>query len=116
MHANTWMKQLSQANEESHSRIQNSLNELWNPALGIFEEGAYEKTLAESGIFLGEKVLQERWLSVVLPLISSYGLSIPLSSDWNPIYGGRFGKHSDYLQPLLNEMSEVFSTDPTAEW
>jgi len=33
-----------------------------------------------------------------------------------PIYGGRIGKHTEHLQPLLDEMSEVFRIDPTAEW
>ena len=34
----------------------------------------------------------------------------------DPIVGGRIGKHSEHLQPLLDEMSEVFRIDPSAEW
>jgi ring-1,2-phenylacetyl-CoA epoxidase subunit PaaC len=30
--------------------------------------------------------------------------------------GARTGKHSEHLQPLLDEMSEVFRMDPGAEW
>jgi ring-1,2-phenylacetyl-CoA epoxidase subunit PaaC len=30
--------------------------------------------------------------------------------------GGRQGKHTEYLQPLLNEMTEVVLLDPAAEW
>ncbi|MFT6217038.1 MAG: ring-1,2-phenylacetyl-CoA epoxidase subunit PaaC, partial [Roseivirga sp.] len=30
--------------------------------------------------------------------------------------GGRYGHHTDHLQPMLNEMSEVFNEDPTADW
>jgi ring-1,2-phenylacetyl-CoA epoxidase subunit PaaC len=116
MHANTWMMQLSKANEESHARIQNSLYELWNLALGMFEEGPNENILQESGIFMGEKALQEKWLAVVLPLIEKYGLIVPAVTEWKPVYGGRFGRHTEYLQPLLNEMCEVYSTDPTADW
>jgi ring-1,2-phenylacetyl-CoA epoxidase subunit PaaC len=116
MHANTWMMQLSAANEESHTRIQNSLNELWNQALGMFEEGPYEGILKESGIFLGEKVLKERWLSVVLPLLEKYGLTVSAVNYWKPVNGGRAGQHTEHLQPLLDEMCEVFSTDPSAEW
>jgi ring-1,2-phenylacetyl-CoA epoxidase subunit PaaC len=31
-------------------------------------------------------------------------------------YGGRYGYHTEYLQPLLDEMTEVYRLDPTAEW
>ena len=30
--------------------------------------------------------------------------------------GGRHGQHTEHLQPLLDEMAEVFRLDPTAEW
>jgi ring-1,2-phenylacetyl-CoA epoxidase subunit PaaC len=33
-----------------------------------------------------------------------------------PVYGGRTGEHTEYLQPLLDEMAEVFRLDPTADW
>jgi len=49
-------------------------------------------------------------------VIDQTQLTIP---DWNliePVYGGRAGKHSEHLQPLLDEMSEVFRIDPMAEW
>src|SRR5258706_12895404 len=37
MHANLWIKQLSSANEEGRRRMQKSLDESFNMALGIFE-------------------------------------------------------------------------------
>jgi len=33
-----------------------------------------------------------------------------------PVYGGRKGEHTADLQPLLDEMTEVFRIDPAAEW
>ena len=60
MHANTWVQQLSKGNEESTARMQSALNECWNLALGIFEPGDFETTLAESGIFAGEEALKDR--------------------------------------------------------
>jgi ring-1,2-phenylacetyl-CoA epoxidase subunit PaaC len=32
------------------------------------------------------------------------------------VYGGRYGKHTAYLKPLLNEMGEVFRLNPEATW
>lgn len=116
MHANTWLQQLSHGNEESKARMQSALNDCWNLSLGIFEPGNYEETLIESGIFVGEEALKNKWLENVLPLLSKAGLVVPNEADWSPVFGGRKGFHTDYLQPLLSEMTEVYAIDPSADW
>lgn len=116
MHANTWVKQLGSATEESISRLQNSVKIALPYALGIFEETPHEKEIISSGIFGGEQELKKRWVIKVEEVIAKTQLQLP---DWKivtPVYGGRIGKHTEHLQPLLDEMSEVFRIDPTAEW
>lgn len=116
LHANTWVKQLSNATEESISRLQNSLTYALPYALGMFEESPYEQALIASGIFGGEQILKQRWMEKVEALIRQTNLTLPDWKTLQPVYGGRAGKHSEHLQPLLDEMSEVFKIDPTAEW
>lgn len=116
LHANTWVKQLGSATEESISRLQHALEQALPYALGIFEPSPYKHELITQGIFEGENALQEKWMKQVELVLSQTQLSQP---DWkllDPVYGGRMGKHSEHLQPLLDEMSEVFRIDPTAEW
>jgi ring-1,2-phenylacetyl-CoA epoxidase subunit PaaC len=116
LHANTWIKQLGSATEESISRLQKSLETAMPYALGIFEESPFEKELIEQGIFGGEAELKLRWTQKVEAVIQQTQLHLP---DWKlmqPVIGGRQGKHTEHLQPLLDEMSEVFKIDPTAEW
>lgn len=116
LHANTWIKQLGSATPESISRLQKSLELALPYALGIFEPSPHETELIENQIFVGEAALQEKWTSRIETVISQTQLQVP---DWKsiiPVYGGRIGKHSEHLQPLLDEMSEVFRIDPTAEW
>lgn len=115
-HANTWVVKLGSANEESHAKMQADLNLAWNYALGMFEPSSHEEILIAEGVFEGEKSLQEKWLANITPLLLKAGLSIPESSTWNPVFGGRLGKHTEHLGPLVEEMSEVFRYDPTAEW
>lgn len=115
-HANTWVVKLGSANEESHAKMQAALNLAWNYALGMFEPSTHEDILIAEGVFEGEKSLQEKWLANITPLLIKAGLSIPESSNWNPVFGGRLGKHTEHLGPLVEEMSEVFRYDPTAEW
>lgn len=116
LHANTWMKQLGSATTESISRLQKSLEHAMPYALGIFEYSPFEEDLIKNGIFEGEQKLKEKWVTKVETIISQTSLHLP---DWKlaqPFSGGRQGKHSEHLQPLLDEMSEVFKIDPTAEW
>ncbi len=116
LHANTWIKQLGSATEESISRLQRSLEFAMPYALGIFEKSIHEQELINAGIFAGEDALKTKWISKVEEIIGQTNLHLP---DWKlltPVTGGRIGKHSDHLQPLLDEMSEVFRIDPSAEW
>lgn len=116
LHANTWMKKLGSATEESISRLQNSLNTAMPFALGMFEESPHEKELINSKIFEGEQALKDRWMKKMEEVIAQTSLTLPDLKTVQPVMGGRSGKHSEHLQPLLDEMSEVFKIDPTAEW
>ena len=116
LHANTWIKQLGSATPESVGKLQHSLKEELPHALGMFEESPFEEALAADGIFTGEKKLMSAWKAKVEEILGATQLEVP---DWKiitPISGGRTGKHSEHLQPMLDEMSEVFRMDPTAEW
>lgn len=116
MHANTWIKQLGSATEESISRLQHSLDEAFPYALGIFETSPYEQELTEEGIFEGEEALKKRWLEDIKNVLQKTSLELPSLDSVEPVYGGRKGEHTDHLQPLVEEMSEVFRIDPGAEW
>lgn len=116
LHANTWIKQLGTATPESISRLQASLDYALPYALGMFEASPFEQQLASEGVFEGETVLQQRWQSKVAEILKQTQLNLPGWQNVEPVSGGRRGKHSQHLQPLLDEMSEVFKIDPTAEW
>src|SRR3990172_4835628 len=115
MHSDTWIRQLSQATEESKIRMQRALDDTFNLALGIFEESPEFTTLVEMKVFDGENALRDKWLDVIIPKIESAGLTLPQKNSWKPAYGGRSGKHTEHLLPLINEMSEVFKIDPKAQ-
>jgi ring-1,2-phenylacetyl-CoA epoxidase subunit PaaC len=116
LHANTWIKKLGSATPESIQRLQQSLDYAMPYALGIFEESPYENEIITSGFFEGEITLKEKWLAKIQAVLSQTQLIMPDVKLLTPVLGGRIGKHSEHLQPLLDEMSEVFRTDPGAEW
>ncbi len=115
-HANTWIKQLMNGSEESKARIQPSFNELFATAYSIFEPGPFEDTLAREGVFAGETVLQSKWEETVSSICSANGIILAQVNDKSLAYGGRKGYHTEYLSPLLNEMTEVLRSEPGAIW
>jgi ring-1,2-phenylacetyl-CoA epoxidase subunit PaaC len=115
-HANTWIVKLGSANEESKARMQTALNDSWNFALGLFEEGDFENDLKNEGVFAGEVALRQLWLETITPTLTKATLNIPHENTWEPKLGGRKGIHTEHLEPLVEEMSEVFRVDPSAEW
>ena len=116
MHANTWVYQLATGTRESKERMQSVLDKYWNLALGMFEPGPAEDVLINEGIFIGEEALKQQWLDAILPLFEKAGLTVPDKASWDPNKGGRYGEHTTHLQPLLDEMTEVYSIDPSADW
>ena len=116
LHADLWVTKLGHGTEESHARMQSALNEAMPYALGLFETTPTEEQLIADGVFAGEKALQAKWLEVITPILEKAGLVIPDVSTLTPVYGGRNGYHSEHLQPLITEMSEVCRLDPTATW
>ncbi|OEJ99464.1 1,2-phenylacetyl-CoA epoxidase subunit PaaC [Roseivirga misakiensis] len=116
MHAKVWIKQLGSATEESITRLQQSLDLAMPYALGIFEPSTFENELISEGIFAGESALKEQWIPAVTSVLAETDLIMPDLQLLTPQMGGRTGTHTEHLQPLLDEMSEVFKVDPTADW
>lgn len=116
MHARTFIKQLGSATEESVSRLQESLDYAMPYALGIFEKSKYEDEIISSGLFAGEEALKSEWIKAISDVIAQSSLNMPDLSGMEAKTGGRYGTHTEHLQPLLDEMSEVFRQDPMADW
>jgi len=116
LHAETWIRQLGPATEESNTRLQNALNEAYPLAFSIFEPTEHNEALAKEGIQATEEELQEIWEENVKNVIIPSGLLIPTVEDKTLHYGGRGGKHTEHLGNMLKEMTEVFVIDPQAAW
>lgn len=117
LHAQEWIKQLSNATDESHARMQQELDHCFPLAAGIFEPAKdFEQQVIDEKIYPGEKKLYECWLDKIYPVLTLSSLNLPDTDKMQPAFGGREGYHTEYLQPLLDEMHEVYKLDPNASW
>lgn len=116
MHAEEWIKQLGNGNEESNRRIQIMFDTVYPLAHGIFEPLENENILIENKIYEGENELEQRWRVRIGKIVKDANIILNETEPKDKHYGGRRGMHTEYLKPLLLEMTEVFSIDPNAEW
>ena len=116
LHAMTWVRQLGNATEESNRRLQEALNVAYPMAFGLFEPSDMDEVIAAEGLQAREAELEAQWVEEMEKLITESGLKVPEVKDKTVHYGGRRGKHTPHLQPLLNEMTEVFAIDTEANW
>jgi len=59
--------------------------------------------------------LRKEWLKIIKPVLDAAEIKLP-KEKVEPVYGGRKGFHTEYLPPLLDEMTEVYRLEPDAEW
>ena len=116
LHARTFMEQLGRSTEEANRRLQEALNQAYPVAFSMFEPTAHTEALAMDGVQITEDQLLKQWCGIVEPFLQDCNLHIPAAVKFADHFGGRSGHHTEHLQPLLTEMSEVFAIDPEATW
>ena len=104
-----WVIRLGQGTEESHNKMQESLNELWMFTKEMITPAAYEQE------FIGDyRRLAEEWNQTALNVIERAGLRIPEDSIMKS--GGKQGDHTPALSTLLKEMQHLHRANPGVEW
>ncbi|MEZ4824880.1 MAG: 1,2-phenylacetyl-CoA epoxidase subunit PaaC [Bacteroidia bacterium] len=116
MHARVFLEQLGKASQESNQKLQTALNEVYPIAFGIFEPTVFSEVLAAERVQPLEDTLMKEWRMEVESFLRNCGLIVPPAGEVVEHFGGRTGHHTQWLSPLLAEMTEVFAIDPHAKW
>jgi len=113
-HSAEWVIRLGDGTEESHARAAAALEELWMFTGEFFEMTDGERALAASGIAVDRGAIRFPWLSTIGRVLAEATLERP-SDGWMQA-GGRSGRHSEHLGPLLAEMQVLHRAHPGATW
>jgi ring-1,2-phenylacetyl-CoA epoxidase subunit PaaC len=105
-HASQWLVRLGDGTEESHERVQQSLDELWRFTGEFFEADSFISTKIED--------LESEWKRQVAAILDEATLSMPEAQFMAT--GGREGKHSESFGFLVAEMQHMQRTYPGATW
>ncbi|MEZ0092932.1 1,2-phenylacetyl-CoA epoxidase subunit PaaC [Streptacidiphilus sp. EB129] len=110
-HAAQWTVRLGDGTEESRQRMLRALDELW-PYLGeLFAEEPEVRDEVECAL---RQVLAAAELPV--PTVTPSASTVAASTVAVELGGGRRGRHSEHLAPLLEELQSVARSDPEATW
>ncbi len=113
-YSSEWIIRLGDGTEESHRRIQESIDELWMYTGEMFEMDEVDETLIGVGIATDLSALKPLWEEKVSEVLKEATLNQP-ESGWMQS-GGRKGIHSEHLGFLLSELQYLQRTVPNAKW
>lgn len=113
-HSSEWVIRLGDGTEESHERIQDSLNELWRYTGELFYADEVDAELTSQGIIPDLTGIKQEWEHYVNAILDEATLTVP-DNNWQ-FDGGRVGKHSEHLGHLLSVMQYMQRAYPNMEW
>ncbi|MBI6162948.1 phenylacetate-CoA oxygenase subunit PaaC [Serratia liquefaciens] len=109
-----WMIRLGDGSPVSHQKMQQSLDDLWRFTAELFHADELELQLAEQGIAADPRQLEAPWLALVEETLQQATLTLPAEQAFR--HGGKQGRHSEHLGPLLAEMQFLQRAYPNANW
>jgi ring-1,2-phenylacetyl-CoA epoxidase subunit PaaC len=113
-HSTEWMLRLGDGTDESHTRAQTALDDLWRFTGELFETDDIEKALVAEGVATDSAKLMAPWRGMVDDVIKRATLTTPAGAFQQT--GGRRGRHTEHLGYLLAEMQVVPRAHPGAKW
>lgn len=113
-HTSEWMLRLGDGTQESHEKIQSSLNELWTYTGELFEQDEVDQAMVQAGIAADVNKLRQQWDKKIDSVLKEATLERP-EDAWAQT-GGRQGLHTEHMGYLLAEMQAVQRAYPGQQW
>jgi ring-1,2-phenylacetyl-CoA epoxidase subunit PaaC len=113
-HAGEWVIRLGDGTEESHGRAAAALDDLWMYTGEMFEMDVGAAALVRTGIAVDPAAVRPAWDATVDRVLAE--ATLPRPADRWMQSGGRRGRHSEHLGPLLAEMQVLHRAHPGVVW
>ena len=110
-----WLIRLGDGTEESHKRVQNSIDSLWAYTGELFTMTDAENLLLEDGISVDVASLKDDWDQIVSQVFEQATLTIP-ASQWAHLGGKSNGQHTEHFGYILTDMQYMQHRYPGCEW
>ncbi len=104
-----WVIRLGDGTEESKSRMEKAIDEIWMFTGELFEASEYEKELIDLNS------IKDKWNEKIAAVFNEATLNVPENKTWHQT-GGKKGVHTEHLGYILAEMQVLPRTYPDATW
>jgi ring-1,2-phenylacetyl-CoA epoxidase subunit PaaC len=109
-----WIKRLGDGTTESHTKIQNTINDLWVFTNEFFQLTIADKAMVSEGIGVDVTKFKDQYYSQVSEVLSEATIQIPDVKYFQK--GGKDGVHSEHMGYILAEMQYMQRAYPNMEW
>ena len=113
-HSSQWLVRLGDGTEESHDRVQQSLDNLWKYTGEMFAPDELDDDIR--AVFNGPhlEIIEAQWRKDIRAVVEEATLTMP--DDRWMASGGKQGRHSEHMGFLLAELQYLQRTYPGATW
>lgn len=113
-HSAEWVVRLGDGTEESHNKVQQSLNDIWEYTANLFEMNAVDTLLIKEKISIDLNTIKPLWNETIDDIFNRASLTRP--EDGFMQKGSLDGIHSEGLGHLLTELQFLPRAYPDAKW
>ena len=109
-----WVIRLGDGTPESNQRLHNALEMLWPFTGELFSPASFEQDTKQEGFGMDMDLLKSEWLQKISTVFNEATVNMPDQPASQR--GGKEGRHTEYLGPLLAEMQYLQRVYPDAVW
>tara|TARA_B100000767_G_scaffold66114_1_gene62512 strand:+ start:1939 stop:2688 length:750 start_codon:yes stop_codon:yes gene_type:complete len=113
-HSKNWLIRLGDGTEESNTKVQKALDNIWQYTSDLFEMDAIDLEMCKQKIGVNNTDLKTEWNKIINLTLQEAKLNRP--NDGYIASGGKNGIHTEYLGFLLAEMQFMQRSYPNAKW
>ena len=113
-HASEWVIRLGDGTDESHRRMQDAIDEVWMYTGELFDVDDVDRVAIDAGVGIDPAPLRRPWDATIDRVLAEATLTRP-ADGWMST-GGRRGRHTEHLGPMLAVMQVLPRAYPGARW
>ncbi|HLF65076.1 MAG TPA: 1,2-phenylacetyl-CoA epoxidase subunit PaaC [Saprospiraceae bacterium] len=110
-----WVIRLGDGTAESHEKVQDAVNHLWEYTGELFSPADFEKESHKMQNTPDVSSLHKAWKKHVVHTLDTATLRIPRDDIWMQS-GGKSGHHSEHMGFILSELQYMQRTYPSMQW
>ncbi|MCT8338709.1 phenylacetate-CoA oxygenase subunit PaaC [Flavobacteriaceae bacterium TK19130] len=109
-----WIKRLGDGTEESHTKIQEAVNNLWRYTNELFQMTEADVAMVKEGVGVNLEALKEPYYETVSEVLKEATLEVPERKYFQK--GGKEGIHTEHMGYLLSDLQYMQRAFPDMKW